>query len=65
MRRHATAALLLSLPIAATAAAEKTNFTYLWHLEQPIYWPDNMGENRYERAWQSILRKDEIGRAHV
>jgi hypothetical protein len=41
------------------ALAEKTHFTYLWHLEQPIYWPDRqVGSQRYERAWQSILRKD-------
>ena len=53
---------LLASSIAATAFAapqEKTHFTYLWHLEQPIYWPDRQpGTLRYERAWQSILRKD-------
>ena len=48
---------LLALAAAPAAAAEKTHFTYLWHLEQPIYWPDDAG-GRYERAWQSILRKD-------
>jgi hypothetical protein len=44
----------------ATACAENVHFTYLWHLEQPIYWPDRQvgGADRYERAWQSILRKD-------
>jgi hypothetical protein len=56
-----SAAALLAPGIAA--AAEKTHFTYLWHLEQPIYWPDNTGAGRYERAWQSILRKDG-GAAH-
>jgi hypothetical protein len=56
-----SAAALLAPGIAAIA--EKTHFTYLWHLEQPIYWPDNMGAGRYERAWQSILRKDG-GAAH-
>jgi hypothetical protein len=44
---------------ASPALAEKTHFTYLWHLEQPIYWPDRQaGTQKYERAWQSILRKD-------
>jgi hypothetical protein len=44
-------------PLAA--APEKTHFSYLWHMEQPIYWPDRQaGTARYERAWQSILRKD-------
>lgn len=41
-------------------AQEKLHFTYLWHMEQPIYWPDQQvgAPDRYERAWQSILRKD-------
>ena len=56
-----SAAALLAPGISASA--EKTHFTYLWHLEQPIYWPDNTGAGRYERAWQSILRKD-AGAAH-
>lgn len=48
-----------------TARAEKTHITYLWHLEQPIYWPDQQtsGTDRYERAWESIQRKD-AGAAH-
>ena len=48
-------------PVHSTLAQsnEKTHFTYLWHMEQPIYWPDRQaGTQRYERAWQSILRKD-------
>ncbi len=55
----------LAVAVAAPARAEKTHFTYLWHLEQPIYWPDRQatGEDRYERAWQSIQRKD-AGAAH-
>lgn len=49
------------LASAATAAGqEKLHFTYLWHLEQPIYWPDQkLGTpDRYEFAWESILRTD-------
>lgn len=39
---------LLTATLAAPAAAEKTHFTYLWHLEQPIYWPDRQsGTQRY------------------
>ena len=40
--------------------AEKVHFTYLWHLEQPIYWPDQqvLGVDRYERAAESIFRTD-------
>ncbi|MBL6998152.1 MAG: hypothetical protein ISR75_06925 [Phycisphaerales bacterium] len=52
--------LVLALLLCSSAFAENLHYTYLWHLEQPIYWPDqqNVSEDRYERAWQSILRKD-------
>ena len=67
MTRRASSPATLAcgaLLFAAPALAEKTHFTYLWHLEQPIYWPDRQaGTQRYERAWQSILRKD-AGAAH-
>lgn len=44
----------------ASTSAENLHFTYLWHLEQPIYWPAQQatGNDRYERAWDSILRTD-------
>ncbi|MBU0641369.1 MAG: hypothetical protein KKB50_21120 [Planctomycetes bacterium] len=47
------------------ARAENVHFSYVWHLEQPIYWPDRQvsAPDRYERAWQSILRTDG-GAAH-
>ena len=58
-------ALLCAASMVASARAEKAHFTYLWHLEQPIYWPDQNG-GRYERAWQSIQRKDSgVLRGHV
>ncbi len=46
--------------VASAVIADGVHFTYLWHLEQPIYWPDQQsgGTDRYERAWQSILRRD-------
>lgn len=59
-------ALLAGAAAASPALAqENLHFTYLWHLEQPIYWPDRQsgGTDRYERAWESILRKD-AGAAH-
>lgn len=43
------------------AAQEPIHFTYLWHLEQPIYWPDQSrlgGSDRYEYAWDSIRQTD-------
>jgi len=50
---------------APSLAQQKLHFTYLWHLEQPIYWPDRQasGNDRYERAWESIVRRDG-GAAH-
>ncbi len=56
------AVLLASGALLATAqhADAQLHYTYLWHMEQPIYWPDRQvgGDDRYERAWQSIVRKD-------
>lgn len=46
--------------IAGAACAQpKVQFTYLWHLEQPIYWPDRQisGNDRYERAQESRTHK--------
>jgi glycosyl hydrolase family 57 len=60
------AALALIAPSpAAPQGGEKLHFTYHWHMEQPVYWPDvqTSGFNRYERAWESILRTD-AGAAH-
>jgi hypothetical protein len=57
MTRARTAIALVSAALALPALAEKLHLTWLWHLEQPIYWPDANG-TRYERAWQSIQRKD-------
>lgn len=40
--------------------------TYLWHLHQPIYWPDQRragGDDQYENAWDSIQQRD-LGAAH-
>jgi len=49
---------VVSLP--SPASAEPVHFTYLWHMEQPIYWPDRRGDGpwRYERLWQSLQRKN-------
>lgn len=57
---HLPVFLLILIVFQSSAQAEKLHFTYLWHLEQPIYWPDQQisGQDRYETAWQSILRTD-------
>jgi len=57
--------LLATLGTNASAQNEKLHFTYLWHMEQPVYWPDQQasGADRTERAWESIVRTDG-GAAH-
>ncbi len=59
-----TAALACACVLAAGPRAmgqEKVHFTYLWHMEQPIYWPDRQVTNgglgdRYERLAESLAR---------
>jgi len=44
--------------IGSQVSAENLHFTYLWHLEQPIYWPDQKvgAPDRYEHAFDSLQR---------
>lgn len=65
LRRVCGVALIAGWPITS-AAQEPLHFTYLWHMEQPIYWPDQNRSgtaDRYELAWESIQRTD-AGAAH-
>ena len=58
MRRLALAlAVALFAPLAPAARAQ-VHVTWLWHLEQPIYWPapDSTGQ-RYQRVWESMQAK--------
>ena len=51
-----------SSPIEAQNSNVHTSF--LWHLHQPIYWPDKRaGTDHYENAWDTIQAQD-AGRAH-
>ncbi len=55
IRRLIAMAATLALPAVAVA---QVHYTYLWHLEQPIYWPaPDASGHRYQRAWESILAK--------
>ncbi len=65
VRRILPAWSLLALGSMPALAQTNLHFTYLWHLEQPIYWPDRQasGSDRYERAWESIQHKN-AGAAH-
>jgi hypothetical protein len=39
--------------------------TWLWHLHQPVYWPDrrSSGTDHYENAWDTIQQQN-AGRSH-
>ena len=56
--------ICLLLP-PATFASTNIHTTWLWHLHQPIYWPDSRGygTDHYEAAWDTIQQQD-AGRAH-
>lgn len=47
------------------SANNSIHTTYLWHVHQPIYWPDrrNFGTDHYEAAWDTIQQQDG-GRLH-
>lgn len=65
IRLYRTLVIAVMLAVPSVSQAENLHFSYLWHLEQPIYWPDQQasGADRYERAWESIQRTDG-GAAH-
>ena len=66
LRRHASVALLLfSLTPTALAVNTSVHTTWLWHLHQPVYWPDrrDYGADHYENAWDTI-QKQNAGRLH-
>jgi len=62
--RHAIAALLFfSLsPVSVFASNTSVHTTWLWHLHQPVYWPDrrNYGTDHYENAWDTIQQQDAL-----
>ena len=64
--RPALALLLLATlaPAALSAANTNVHTTWLWHLHQPIYWPDrapsNHAADHYQNAWDTI----QLGNVH-
>jgi hypothetical protein len=56
---------LLLLPLPALSGTNSVHTTWLWHLHQPIYWPDrrSSGADHYEAAWDTIQQQN-AGRAH-
>lgn len=64
-RLAAVVPVLLAL-IAGARAQNNTSIhtTWLWHLHQPIYWPENhASSDHYENAWDTIQAQDG-GRPH-
>src|SRR5438128_7529679 len=58
-------AALFCAPAWNTPANDSVHTSWLWHLHQPIYWPDrrNYGADHYENAWDTIQQQDG-GRQH-
>ena len=46
--------------VSAASAADSLHTSWLWHLHQPIYWPDRRvsGSDHYEAAWDTIQQQD-------
>src|SRR5256885_14362561 len=65
--RHSPALALLPLLLAPLSAPANNSIhtSWLWHLHQPIYWPDHKvsDTNHYEAAWDTIQQQD-LGRGH-
>jgi hypothetical protein len=63
--RTILAAMIGAGSVAGAGLGDPLHLTWHWHLEQPIYWPDQQqwGDDRAERAWESIVRTDG-GAAH-
>ena len=52
-------------PLVSALAGNSVHTSWLWHLHQPVYWPDrrNYGTDHYENAWDTIQQQNG-GRAH-
>jgi len=55
--------LLLFINITLIGVSAPVHTTYLWHLQQPIYWPDKgtWDTNRYQTCWESQWLKNNNG----
>jgi hypothetical protein len=64
---HTLLAVLAALPTFAPHAHASTavHTSWLWHLHQPVYWPDrrSYGTDHYENAWDTIQQQNG-GRPH-
>jgi hypothetical protein len=67
LSRRALSALIIfsATPLPVFSGNTNVHTTWLWHLHQPIYWPDrrNYGADHYEAAWDTIQQQN-AGRPH-
>jgi hypothetical protein len=58
--------LMLALILLAGSIFAQVHTTYLWHMQQPIYWPekDPDNPNRYQRAGESYFVKQAGGNVY-
>ena len=66
VQRHTlTALLFFTVTPACLFAGNSVHTSWLWHLHQPVYWPDRRtyGVDHYENAWDTIQQQN-AGRAH-
>ena len=67
LSRRALFALVLfsATPFPVRAGNTNVHTTWLWHLHQPIYWPDrrSSGGDHYEAAWDTVQQQN-AGRPH-
>ncbi|WP_370392188.1 starch-binding protein [uncultured Winogradskyella sp.] len=57
---------ILLLFVSCTAMAQ-VHTSYLWHLQQPIYWPDKSIDNplEYQKVWESYQLKQNGGNIYA
>ncbi|MBU1718446.1 MAG: T9SS type A sorting domain-containing protein [Bacteroidetes bacterium] len=57
---------LIFLAFQSILLPAQVHTTYLWHLQQPIYWPAQSVWNPYgyQSVWESQWRKDNAGESH-
>lgn len=59
MRNLLSFFVIILLIINAKPSLAQVHTSYLWHLEQPIYWPETSiwNSNEYQKAWESQYLK--------
>ena len=58
--------LIFTLLLSFQSITSQVHTTYLWHLQQPIYWPDKSITNpfEYQKVWESYQLKNNGGNVY-